>query len=1812
MGRKSRSKNTLGHDLDELMDLDVNKKAASPKLKKAKAMKKAATAPALKRKPSALENQQNDGDEDDEEEDMDQHGFPPLGGASPSAMQEGADDDDDDDDDDAANNNAPAMEDMMAAIMNAVGRGAGANGSAGGALPGDGAPPSRSALFNAMFGGGAGGGPHNGAPPGGAASASAVTGRFADMLKQLNGKNQDLQMIALQDLSEELSVATEDMFMGYGRAGRMQGFSTQEFTTTLLKLISPAPMDDGAFVEQFMMDDDDFGGGGSGGGHMTSEIMLLSCRCLSNLIEANPGAAAVFVQSGGVGKLVEKLREIEYIELAEQVLQVLEKVCVEYPHSIIKENGFFACLQYLDFFSLHVQRTAVSIVAKSCKGLGVLSPGSEKSNDTLSKLQEILPILESLLTNGDSRIVDSVVSSVESIVHWSVGDEKTLESLVTSSLIRAVMTVLRPSAVSTPMTPFSSSLPASSGTPTISGASGSNANSSSVGIFTQLIRVLVDICKGSTKLSVELLNPEYNVTDSIYSYLTGGGSIPNPLANNISSTESGILSNMVMNSIVSRGTDQVIQVLVLACELFPAIPKVGVEWCMKVVDAGVSSGVDDMEVDILSPSSAASESEAKYSNTKKKQKATTSTAPIPTRTLRSNSSSAGTTTASTKSTSNNRSNQDTLLPKESFDTRRRNLMDSTPTTKTLLETYALYILPILIEVFSTSVHPTIRRLSVETIAKCVWFAGDGPALGKVLLEARGFGKFVYELLGMRKIAFKTAVVATDGADEDQQDEMAGLLPPRSGSALSAVNVADRDRAESLVFVSAGVQLTSIVVSKCGAKVVGWLIREGILTELRKSVEELEALIEMENQKSGDAADQKSEVGSESLTKRVLRSASGDRKGKGVAVASGASAATSSTATPAVGDGAPTFLEGVRSALERMTGALGAPPSTHSRVSGASLDIGATIIGLNGEKYSEHEAKQWLLQFATVFLTNLGENKALLAAGTSASFDVLTDLKRVTGVLKSGKKTVPAAPPTSPSKETISTEEPALVIDGLMMEELQQVAKHFAGVLNMDDAHNVGVTGFEVLESGIIDALTIYLTRPGVGESAAGGESVVHGSSLISRLQAFLHVFLDGHKPAISIGGGSYHVPGAFKHCISRLQECLTRVEDFKLTVAVPSLSSSSTTADSALLSMFGGLIGGNYSQSASAREQASPALQLARQIKLRLVCEEPETVPVQFRNAVISIHAVATIKTFEDFMKGKVAGNVSPTAAASSSGIGSGSAAVGVVAGSEKVGKDEVDVVRAEKNDDDGDDEDDEEEVDGEDEYDEEMNVLKEMLEADEQLNEGRPSSAGAVDLITPASPTKKKSHSRATSPAKSVASSASASSKPVITPAPVPAASFSSSSATAPMSYAGAATSLQNSFNIKFFVDGVELKNDETIFGALYRHEQLKSGEGASANIWNKTFTIKYKKVAKELPTASAVEAESTITLAETAPTPVNLFKAPFYVQVPPDLDKESKAVKILVLLKVLFVLNTRWHEVYEEQAAQSPVVPVLGVAKAADGANANQSPPLKSSIITPLPPVSFINNKVTAKLNRQLNEPLIVASSVLPVWCNSVAVDFSFLVPFESRVTYLQSTAFGYARCINRWKANEPSSSSNNSGSRITPNSFESALMGARIQRQKVRVSRTRLIDSMTKVMELYGRASHSIEVEFFDEVGTGLGPTLEFYSSVCKEMRKREGVSIVGNGGVAKKVVLWRENGGTGDYLNPSEGLFPAPIDENACESEDGRLRLFLLKSLGSFVAKALLDARIVDMPFSALFLDMAVAERHVSFGGGSPASFLHLIK
>ena len=123
-------------------------------------------------------------------------------------------------------------------------------------------------------------------------SSSSTASQLRKILENLKQKDDpSVQLIALGELSNLLLVSTEDNLSGH--------FSPDQFVKELVTLMQPS----------------DFG-------EENSEMMLLACRCIANLMEALPPATANVVYGGAVPVLCQKLLEISYIEVAEQALSV--------------------------------------------------------------------------------------------------------------------------------------------------------------------------------------------------------------------------------------------------------------------------------------------------------------------------------------------------------------------------------------------------------------------------------------------------------------------------------------------------------------------------------------------------------------------------------------------------------------------------------------------------------------------------------------------------------------------------------------------------------------------------------------------------------------------------------------------------------------------------------------------------------------------------------------------------------------------------------------------------------------------------------------------------------------------------------------------------------------------------------------------------------------------------------------------------------------------------------------------------------------------------------------------------------------------------------------------------------------------------------------------------------------------------------------------------------------------------------------------------------------------------------------------------
>lgn len=370
------------------------------------------------------------------------------------------------------------------------------------------------------------------------------------------------------------------------------------------------------------------------------------------------------------------------------------------------------------------------------------------------------------------------------------------------------------------------------------------------------------------------------------------------------------------------------------------------------------------------------------------------------------------------------------------------------------------------------------------------------------------------------------------------------------------------------------------------------------------------------------------------------------------------------------------------------------------------------------------------------------------------------------------------------------------------------------------------------------------------------------------------------------------------------------------------------------------------------------------------------------------------------------------------------------------------------------------------------------------------------------------------------------------------------------------------NSFDwhLEFYLDGERMPQDSTIYGSVYRFLQAKEeekvlkGETPNKNFASTIWSTPFKLTFKKFPGSKSSHKEAAIEAEDLNPC----------IDIPVSFGSHESISIVVRLLSVLFSINSSIPELY--------------------GAG---------SIVKPLAFNKFLSSKLTAKLNRQLEEPLVVVGGILPDWTVDATRLYPFLFPFETRLLFLQSTSFGYSRLIYRWQsaANDANQSQNGRWDDRRDNA--SRPMG-RLMRQKVRISRNHILQSAMKVMDLYGSGPYVLEVEFFDDVGTGLGPTLEFYATVSRQFTR-------------KKLRIWRDENHDpkSSYAYSGQGLFPLPYAPEFFDTTAGTKVLHYFKSLGTFIARAMLDSRIIDINFNPVFFRLAKSHNTNEFSLGTVA-------
>ncbi|KAI3677127.1 hypothetical protein L1987_86748 [Smallanthus sonchifolius] len=361
---------------------------------------------------------------------------------------------------------------------------------------------------------------------------------------------------------------------------------------------------------------------------------------------------------------------------------------------------------------------------------------------------------------------------------------------------------------------------------------------------------------------------------------------------------------------------------------------------------------------------------------------------------------------------------------------------------------------------------------------------------------------------------------------------------------------------------------------------------------------------------------------------------------------------------------------------------------------------------------------------------------------------------------------------------------------------------------------------------------------------------------------------------------------------------------------------------------------------------------------------------------------------------------------------------------------------------------------------------------------------------------------------------------------------------------------SSRNDGNISFYLEGKQVVRGLTLYQAVIRHHKAEYDTITHAALWNQVHKVTYKKTSKLEKISQDFGSHAC--------WPSVLEKL-LFSEIGSAVEKSTPCYDILFLLRILEAVNRfRFHIMSHENIyafAQGRISDLDGVTATDEG-------------ILGILKNEFINSRLTEKLEQQMRDPLAISIGGMPSWCKQLMASCPFLFSFEARCRYFRLAAFGKPQGQTRISSGSNSGIQNDSP----------------MPRKKFLVYRHQILESAAKMMDLHAKQKVVLEVKYDEEVGTGLGPTLEFFTLVSNEFQK-------------PGLGMWRgENVLDSGIVGSLFGLFPGPWCPSISVSNDIEFsevkRKFLL--LGQIVAKALHDGRVLDLSLSKAFYKLLLGQ------------------
>ncbi|KAF0286822.1 E3 ubiquitin-protein ligase TRIP12 [Amphibalanus amphitrite] len=389
------------------------------------------------------------------------------------------------------------------------------------------------------------------------------------------------------------------------------------------------------------------------------------------------------------------------------------------------------------------------------------------------------------------------------------------------------------------------------------------------------------------------------------------------------------------------------------------------------------------------------------------------------------------------------------------------------------------------------------------------------------------------------------------------------------------------------------------------------------------------------------------------------------------------------------------------------------------------------------------------------------------------------------------------------------------------------------------------------------------------------------------------------------------------------------------------------------------------------------------------------------------------------------------------------------------------------------------------------------------------------------------------------------------------------------------------NNHKLQFVINDHVLPYNMTVFQAIQQFSQDTTDSDSeltvgSTHLFQRTHTIYYRPAPEESSQSAARGGGShakkgsksgaskhggkrrdELWTEGVAPEPACPLLPYLTARLPEHVTVSDPCLETLHLLRLLHALSRHYGSLYQMS---------------------NSAPLIAQS--------EFINSKVSAKANRQLQDPVIVMTGNTPQWLQQIGLACPFLFPFDTRQLLFFTSTFDRDRALLRLIESSPELQAADSEDRIAP----------KLERKKRTVSRDDLVRQAEALMAELAGSRALLEVQYENEVGSGLGPTLEFYSQVSRELQRADAELWRGDRYRPPAEIVTDKLGpssssasapaDTAEYIHAPLGLYPAPVARSSKSGTVTRLKS-KYKFLGKLMAKALTDFRLLDLPLSVPF-------------------------